>query len=142
MTEGKNVRTRRRTLIQCWQAAVRKILWRSDIASSAWIADTALIDRTWPKGIHIGAGAIIGEEAVVLSHDLTRGLYLDTRIGQRSIIGPRAMILPGVSIGNDCVVAAGALVNRDMPDGSEAIGNPARITAAGASFGHARYGGA
>ena len=142
MTQGKNVRTRRRTLIQHWQAAVRKILWKSDIASSAWIADTALIDRTWPKGIHIGAGAVIGEEAVVLSHDLTRGLYLDTRIGERSIIGPRAMILPGISIGDDCFVAAGALVNRDMPDGSEAIGNPATITAGGAYSGHARHGGA
>lgn len=142
MTQGKNVRTRRRTLIQHWQAAVRKILWRSDIASSAWIADTALIDRTWPKGIHIGAGAVIGEEAVVLSHDLTRGLYLDTRIGERSIIGPRAMILPGISIGDDCFVAAGALVNRDMPDGSEAIGNPATITVGGALSGHVRHGGA
>jgi acetyltransferase-like isoleucine patch superfamily enzyme len=137
MTQGKNVRTRRRTLIQHWQAAVRKFVWRSDIAPSAWIAETALIDRTWPKGVHIGAGAVIGEEAVVLSHDLTRGLYLDTRIGERSVIGARAIILPGISVGADCIVAAGALVNRDMPDGSEAIGNPATITA-GAAFSEAR----
>ncbi|MDZ3833687.1 MAG: DapH/DapD/GlmU-related protein [Sphingopyxis sp.] len=142
MTQGKNVRTRRRTLIQHWQAVVRKIIWRSDISPSAWIAETALIDRTWPKGIHIGAGAVIGEEAVVLSHDLTRGLYLDTRIGERTIIGPRAMILPGISVGADCIVAAGALVNRDMPDGSKAIGNPATITAGADSSEQSRHDGA
>lgn len=100
-----------------------------DIDASAVIAASALIDRTWPKGIHIAAGVVIEEEAVVLTHDLTRGVYLDTYIGARSHIGARAIILPGLTIGADCRVWPGALVTRDMPDGSEAIGNPAEIRA-------------
>jgi acetyltransferase-like isoleucine patch superfamily enzyme len=98
------------------------------IHPSAAIDPTALIDRTWPRGIHIGADCYVGEEAVVLTHDLTRGLYLDTRIGAGSYIGPRSIVLPGITIGEDCVVMPGALVTKDMPDRHVAIGNPATIS--------------
>lgn len=98
-----------------------------DIHPSARIAPTALIDRTFPKGIHIHANAIIDEEAVVLTHDMSRGLYLDTVIGENAIIGARAIILPGVTIGRDCVVMPGAMVNRDVPAGARVVGNPARM---------------
>lgn len=98
-----------------------------DVHPSAWIAPTALIDRTWPKGVHIGEGCVIGDEAVILTHDLTRGLYLDTRIGDHSSIGVRAIVLPGVTIGKHCAIAPGALVNRDVPDHHHAAGNPAKV---------------
>ena len=103
-------------------------LWGMDIDPTAKIDPTALIDRTWPKGVHIGAHCRIGAEAVILTHDLTRGLYLDTRIGARTKIGARAIILPGVTIGEDCVIMPGALVRTDVPDSSVALGNPAEIT--------------
>lgn len=98
-----------------------------DIHPTAWVATTALIDRTWPKGVHIAAGCIIDHQAVVLTHDMTRALYLDTWIGEGTCIGPRAIILPGVTIGRNCVIAAGSVVNRDVPDGAKVIGSPARI---------------
>lgn len=120
---------RRTTLRQRLQRLVQVRWWRMDIHPTAWIAPTALIDRTWPKGVHIGAQCIIDEEAVILTHDLTRGVYLDTRIGDRSVLGPRSIILPGLTIGEDCVVKAGALVTRDMPANSIAIGNPATVEA-------------
>lgn len=110
------------------QAAIRKFIWGMDIHPSARIATTALIDRTWPRGIHIGADVVICEEAVMLTHDLTRGIYMNTRIGERCHVGARGIILPGVTIGDDCVVMPGALVNRDMPPAHEAIGNPAQIS--------------
>jgi maltose O-acetyltransferase len=37
------------------------------------------------------------------------------------------VILPGVSIGDRCVVAAGAIVTKDVPDDVVVAGNPARI---------------
>jgi acetyltransferase-like isoleucine patch superfamily enzyme len=98
-----------------------------DIDRSAWIHPTALIDRTFPAGVHIGAGVQIGEQAVILTHDFARGIYLHTRIGARCNLGPRAIIMPGITLGDDCIVAPGALVIRDMPSGSLAVGNPARI---------------
>ncbi len=98
-----------------------------DIHPSCVIEPTAYIDRTWPKGIHIGPGCYIGEHAVVLTHDMVRGLYLDTRIGARTTLGPRSIIMPGLQIGDDCEIAAGAVVIRDMPSECRAIGNPAEI---------------
>ena len=110
-----------------WQRFVQTRLWKMDIHPSARIAATALIDRTFPKGIHIGAGAVIDEEAVVLTHDMVRGLYLDTRIGEGATLGPRAIVLPGISVGKGAKVLAGAVVIRDVPDAATVAGNPARI---------------
>lgn len=111
------------------QRIVRKVLWGMDIHPTARIAPSALIDRTWPRGIHIGPDCIICDEAVMLTHDLTRGVYLDTRLGARCHVGARAIIMPGVTIGDDCVVAPGALVTKDLPAGHFALGNPAVVSA-------------
>jgi acetyltransferase-like isoleucine patch superfamily enzyme len=48
-------------------------------------------------------------------------------IGDGCWIGARAMILPGVTIGKRVLVAAGAVVTRDVPDDSLVAGNPARV---------------
>lgn len=115
-----------RTFKQRWQSLVRAQLWKMDIHPSAWIAPTAMIDRTWPRGIHIGAGCVIDHHSVVLTHDMTRGIYLDTRIGDGTHLGVRAIVLPGITIGRNCIVEAGALVNRDVPDNTRVEGNPAK----------------
>lgn len=48
-------------------------------------------------------------------------------IGDGCWIGARAMILPGVTIGKRVLVAAGAVVTRDVPDDCLVAGNPARV---------------
>lgn len=52
------------------------------------------------------------------------------QIGQDVWIGGGAIILPGVTIGDNAVISAGSVVTRDVPAGSTARGNPARISAA------------
>jgi acetyltransferase-like isoleucine patch superfamily enzyme len=49
------------------------------------------------------------------------------QIGHGTWVGARAIVLPGVSIGSRCVVAAGAVVSRDVPDQTMVAGNPARV---------------
>jgi len=49
------------------------------------------------------------------------------RIGDGAWIGARAVILPGVTIGRRALVAAGAVVTRDVPDDTLVGGNPARV---------------
>lgn len=46
-------------------------------------------------------------------------------IGSKCFIGARCIILSGVSIGDNCVVAAGTVVTADIPAGHKAYGNPA-----------------
>ncbi len=48
-------------------------------------------------------------------------------IGDDVWIGANAVVLPGVSIGSHCVVAAGAVVTKDVPDHSLVAGVPAKI---------------
>ena len=48
-------------------------------------------------------------------------------VGDNVFIGARAVILPGVNIGSNSVVAAGAIVTKDVPDNSVAAGVPAKV---------------
>lgn len=47
------------------------------------------------------------------------------RIGAKCFIGARCMIMSGVTIGDNCVVAAGSVITQDIPAGHKACGNPA-----------------
>jgi acetyltransferase-like isoleucine patch superfamily enzyme len=51
----------------------------------------------------------------------------DVRIGRDVWLGARAIVLPGVTIGDGCVVGAGSVVTRSLPPGAIAVGAPARI---------------
>ena len=48
-------------------------------------------------------------------------------VGDNVWLGGGVIVLPGVSIGRDTVVGAGAVVTRDLPSGVVAAGNPARV---------------
>ena len=48
-------------------------------------------------------------------------------IGNNVYIGVDSLILPGVTIGNNVVIGARAVVSRDIPDNSVAVGQPARV---------------
>ncbi len=48
-------------------------------------------------------------------------------VGDNVHIGTNAFIMPGVKIGNNCIIGVGAIVTRDIPDNSVAVGIPARV---------------
>jgi maltose O-acetyltransferase len=52
------------------------------------------------------------------------------RIGRNVWIGAGAIILPGVSVGDDALLGAGSVVTHDVPAGATAYGNPARVQSA------------
>ncbi|HVV94300.1 MAG TPA: acyltransferase [Hyphomicrobiales bacterium] len=62
-------------------------------------------------------------------HHITGGrpMTLPVRIGDHVWIGTRAIILKGVTIGDGAMVAAGAVVTRDVPPGMLVAGVPARV---------------
>jgi acetyltransferase-like isoleucine patch superfamily enzyme len=62
-----------------------------------------------------------------LTHDMSRGLYPHTKVGERCAVGERAIILPGMSIGDDCYIVPDSLVNRDVPANSTVMGNAAKV---------------
>lgn len=102
-------------------------LWGMDLHPTMQMSLSAKLDRTFPIGVHVGENSYVAFEARILTHDRTRGLYLHTRVGKNCFIGGRSMILPGVEIGDNCIVAAGAIVTKSVPPYSIVAGNPARI---------------
>jgi len=83
-------------------------------------------------GLTIGSDTSISPECCLLSlthevHDPAFGAVAKpTSIGDHVWIGARALILPGVTIGDGAVVGAGAVVTRDVPPSAIVAGNPAR----------------
>ena len=84
-------------------------------------------------GIHIGDGALIGHSVVLatLNHDLNPEKRADLypkpiHIGKNVWIGAHATILQGVAIGDGAIVAAGAVVTKDVPAGATVGGVPAK----------------
>lgn len=54
-------------------------------------------------------------------------LFRPIRVGSNVFFGNNAIILPGVTIGDNVIVAAGAVVTKDIPSNSVAAGVPARV---------------
>lgn len=106
-----------------------------------------------PKNIKIGNGTIIGQNAFLdgrdkliignnvdiasdvmiynSEHDINsddfKAIEAPVEIEDYVFIGPRAIILPGVKVGRGAVVAAGAVVTKDVPDFSIVGGVPAKV---------------
>lgn len=85
-------------------------------------------------GVVIGDDTLIGHNVVIatLNHDLAPSRRADMHpapvvIGRNVWIGSNATILPGVSIGDDAVVAAASVVTKDVPEGAVVVGSPARV---------------
>ena len=52
---------------------------------------------------------------------------LPVTVGSHSWIGGDVVITPGVTIGENCVISAGSVVTKDIPDNSIAVGNPCKV---------------
>lgn len=103
-------------------------IYKMDIGKKVIISRRARLDRgANPKGIHIGDNTWITGDVIVLAHDWCRNLKTDTYIGKRCFIGARTIILPGIKIGDEVIVAAGSVVTKDIPSNTIAAGNPAKI---------------
>ena len=84
------------------------------------------------RQVTIGDDVSIGDLAAVYDtdfHEIEQGAEIGVApvtIGSNVWIGRQAIVLPGVAIGDHAVVAAGAVVTRDVPARTLVAGNPAR----------------
>lgn len=92
--------------------------------------------------IVIGNNVLVGSNVLITDHshgDMSadslvcapdkRKLFSkgEVRIGNNVWIGEGVVILPNVSIGNNCIIGANAVVTHCVPDNSVAVGNPAKV---------------
>lgn len=127
----KRIREFIRLIVITLRHFVLVIMWGMDISKSARISFGARLDRTYPKGIHIGEESYVASGACIFSHDFSRGIHTDTFIGRRCFIGANAIILPGITIGDEVIGGAGAVVTKNTPSRCIVVGNPAKILKTG-----------
>ena len=102
-------------------------VWKMEIGEGSIISRSAKLDKTNPRGIHIGKYTVVAFGAAILTHDWVNNRHRDVYIGDNCFIGAHAIILAGVTIGDNCIVSAASVVVRDVPAGSLVAGNPARV---------------
>ena len=100
--------------------------------------------RIYPRGfgsepwlISIGNKVTITRGVIILTHDGSTWLFDDlkgrrfyynkVKIGNNVFIGVNSIIMPGVTIKNNVIVAAGSVVTKSIPSGVIVGGNPAKI---------------
>lgn len=98
-----------------------------NIDPSARISLKAKLDFTNPKGVNIGAGTYLAFDSVILAHDMCRSMSKSVNIGKNCFIGARAIIMPGVELGDSVVVGAGSVVTKSFGSNVMISGNPAQI---------------
>jgi acetyltransferase-like isoleucine patch superfamily enzyme len=91
------------------------------------------------EGIHIGSGSVLSEHVYITDHshgfDPDAGLIMKqrpvtkgpVRIGAHCFLGYRVAVMPGVVLGDHCVVGANSVVTRPFPPYSMIAGAPARL---------------
>lgn len=131
-------------ILTFFRARIRKIIleeiWLEDyiklgmkIGDNCSIQPGVIFDYSHCWLIRIGNNVTIAPQAYLLAHDAsTKKLNNYTKIGSITIgdnvfIGARALIMPGVTIGKNSIVAAGSVVTKSVPEGSVVAGNPARV---------------
>lgn len=99
---------------------------------------TARIDISRPSLISIGDNVDMNKNFQILTHDwaslVLRSKYHDfinssgaVSIGSNVYIGTDVIVLKGVSIGDNCVIAAGSVVTKSIPSNSVAAGVPCKV---------------
>lgn len=92
---------------------------------------------TEPFLVTLGDNVYISVDACFICHDGSTLIFRHKdptleragriNVGNNVFIGTRAVVLPNVTIGDNCVVAAGAIVTKDVPANSVVAGNPAKV---------------
>jgi maltose O-acetyltransferase len=83
--------------------------------------------------ITIGDNCTICPNVRLIAHDASTFKFLGytklgrITIGENSFVGDSTVVLPNVTIGKNCIIGAASVVTKDIPDGSIAFGNPARV---------------
>ncbi len=100
-----------------------------EVGENTSFALMVMVDVFFPEKIHVGTNSIIGYNTTILAHEYLIKEYRlgDVYIGSNVMIGANTTILPGVSIGDGAIVAAGTVVHKDVAAGSFVAGNPLQV---------------
>lgn len=113
------------------------LIGKIEIGNNVGISNATIVAY---KGVKIGDNVLIGGSTKIYDTDFHSlqfkyrmekpDLHIKTakvEIGDGSFIGAHCIILKGVTIGKRCIIGAGSVVTKNIPDGEIWAGNPARF---------------
>jgi acetyltransferase-like isoleucine patch superfamily enzyme len=112
--------------------------WRGvKIGKNVYIGMQCSIDNAYPEYVYIEDNVSIASESLIIAHsnpyqhfsDFTPAQVAPVVIKKGAWLSVRSLILPGVTIGEYVIVAAGSVINSDVPSCSVVSGNPPKIIA-------------
>lgn len=92
----------------------------------------SIVDVSLPDLVEIGEGFVSAPNSVILAHDASTVTHSGqlraerTVIGKNVFLGANAVVLPGVTIGDNAIIGAGSIVTKDVGSNMVVAGNPAR----------------
>ena len=128
----------------CIHGGLRLSLYRAmgvRIGEHAFVGMDTWLDDQFPELVEIEDDVVISFRVTVVVHDDARrmdrteagkeaGTVAPVRLRRGCYLGAGSLILPGVTVGEKAVVAAGAVVTRDVPPRALVAGVPARVVRA------------
>ena len=102
-------------------------LYGAHLDKTVRLSLSTMIDKNNSKGIYVGEYTYFAGGAIVFAHDYCRSLHQETHIGKKCFIGANAIIMCGITIGDEVIVGAGSIVTKNVPSNCIVAGNPAKI---------------
>lgn len=109
-----------------WKFRVRALRWMGVQIESCYVGRDCLFDEEVPELITVESGVVISSRVVIAAHDSYRHIVGPVHIRKKAFIGIGAILLPGVTIGEGAVVAAGSVVSKSVDPHTMVAGVPAR----------------
>lgn len=110
-----------------WHWRIRALRWMGVHIEGAYIGRDCLFDEEFPELITVEPQVTMSMRVSVIAHDSFRHVVGPVRICSKAFIGIGVIILPGVTIGEGAVIAAGAVVNKSVEPWTMVGGVPARF---------------
>jgi acetyltransferase-like isoleucine patch superfamily enzyme len=122
--------------VKSWRTTIHR--WRGvNIGKGVYIGHEVIFDRVFTDQIFIGDHSAIGDRAIITAHaniptdTILKKIYprsiAKTVIGKGVWIMPNVTIVPGVTIGDEAVIATGSVVTKDVPPRTLVGGVPAKV---------------
>ena len=105
------------------------------IGKNTYVGMHCILDNAYPEYIYIGDNVSLAGEVTVVAHSnpyehfapVVESKVAPVAIKDGAWIGLKSAVLMGVTIGENAIVSAGTIVDKDVPDYSIAKGNPMKI---------------
>lgn len=122
--------------IKSWRTVIHR--WRGvNIGKDVYIGHEVMFDRVFTDQIFIGDHTSVGDRTIITAHanipsnTRLKKIYprkvMQTRIGRGVWIMPNVTIAPGITIGDEAVIATGSVVTKDVPPRCLAARVPAKV---------------